>query len=183
MKKLLALVLVLLLVCSSTMASALFLGDFNLDIELEWIADKAEKADNQVYLQIYPQYDAEAQFHPNINVVWMENAGDLDLDAEQIDTMLIQYQTAYQDAGIAADNMTLKAYNYGIVDDRPTFGIIYTCDCDYSGFGVDLQLTLWVAQIMVEAPDGSCYAFTATAADYDELHGLVDILDTLTWNN
>lgn len=184
MKKFVALVLAALLLCSSALADVYSFGDFNLDIDPDMPGMLGEKADDEVYLYLYPNYSEADQFHANINVVWQEAVEDLSTidPAEFGESILSSAISALAASSIDASNPTLLTADYISMSDLVALAGLYTIDCDFSGMGKDFKCTLYYLQAVVSVEGIGSYTFTLTTDKQENLESLVEILDTVTWN-
>ncbi len=87
MKKLLSVLLALMIMLScvcafaenSTVQSNLTefdFGDFTMTLDEDILGEVYEKANNEIYFEIYPLFDENAEFHSTINCVWSAETED-----------------------------------------------------------------------------------------------------------
>lgn len=184
MKKLLTLVLALMLLCGVAMADVVDFGDFSMDLDPATMAAHYEKQEAQVFLNLFPNYDENADSHPNINVIWQEDVIDIAAqDPQEVAEVLMnEIYPGLESQGIKVSNVTLLGADHDEHEGVPALSVVYTYDVDYSGMGVDKQMTLFVAETFISQPGVGTYIFTCTAADLEGLQSLIDVLNTIKWN-
>ena len=127
-----------------------------------------EIVSNQPFVMLYQDYDANATFNKSLNVVWSSElldlaAADPDLYAQQIlDVSIMTYEML----------------------GKPMLSFMYKTTMDYSGLGIDEQWTLYTVQVMVpdEAFEGT-YTFTLTTDDWSDTRLLMDVSNSIVWND
>lgn len=117
MKKLLSvlLALVLMLGCASVFAEAtpaesnletFEFDGFTMTFDADMAGEIYDKAENQVYFQLFPFYDENAAFNSNINCVWNPAVEDLTkIDANVFAAAVMQAMPAqYETMGLKVEN-------------------------------------------------------------------------------
>lgn len=200
MKKLLALTLALVLCLSMALAETaeapatekitLDFGVFTLDVDPTMTGSRADEIkDNEVFLLLFPSYDANATFHHSINAIWTSEVLDLKADDPMTSGTKVLFNAMQQleDSGIHATNGYVLNAAYDDENDVPTLMLYYSLDADYSDFNdgtdtvYDLKTTLYYFQAIVALEDVGTITFTATAADTDSLQECIDILNGVNW--
>ena len=161
-------------------------GDFTMSFPEDTIGDVAEEiAENEVFFTIYQDYDESKPFLKNLNGTWNSTYQDLtQMDptatAQQILNSVVVQFTSY---GIAVSNPTLLMAALDEQDGKPALSIIYSTDLDYSATGTDLQMTLYTLQGIVSDESFGTYTFTISTDDIESAAPLMEIMDTITWND
>ena len=90
--------------------------------------------------------------------------------------------TQYEQIGVGISNSMLLSAELSDHDGKAALGVIYSADMDYSGLGVDAQVTLYTIQLYVpdEAFEGS-YIITITTDDIDNTQQLFEVADSIKW--
>ena len=166
MKKIVALLLsLLLLLPTMAMAEILEFDDFTLEIKDGDLYELGTKAEGEILFMLYPAYDPNATFYPNINCTWVNGS--------IVDTL-----KGYAQQGIAATNGKVVRAE---ASEEHGYMITYTTtDVDYSGVGVDLQCTLHQMQAFMPLGGTGTYIFTFTAVSEDILAELAEYIDAIT---
>ena len=159
------------------------LGDFTLAVDPNMPGEIQEKADQTSFFMAYPNYDENAEFHSNFNIVWTQAYDDVTAQDPEALTRQIMEKTAAElaDSGIAVDNLQFIQAAVDEVDGKPALFAMYAMDLDYSGTGYDLQCTVVYAQVITGSEEMGLYTFTAGATDEEGLMAGVNIIDTLKW--
>ena len=191
MKKLLCILLMMLLLPAAALAESddmitaelltLDMGDFTMNVFNIDAVQLGEKADGALWARIYPAYNENAAFHDTIQIVWY--ATDLTETIDMLgpelygNAMLSNMLDNYTVAGIAATNpqlLSAQAKDGQLV-------LLHCMDMDYSGMGLDLQVTMWQLQQYYMTADGT-YCFTMTADSRTDLDLLVLYLGTIAFS-
>ena len=184
MKKLLTLVLALMLLCGVALADVVDFGDFTMDLDPTTLVSRFEKQEAQVFLGLFPNYDENAASHPNLSVVWQEGVSDLaSMDPQNVAAALMEeIYPGLESQGMKVTNVTLLGADHDEHEGVPALSVVYTYDVDYSGMGIDKQMTLFMAETFISQPGIGTYIFTCTAADLEGLQTLIDVMNTIKWN-
>lgn len=138
------------------------------------------KADNQVFAIIYPNYDATAMGHANINLVWssadgaaeIAAAGGIETYAKNYLQQIVEVFTAM---GIAVHDAQLL--NAAVEED---FALMYTYMLlDYTGAGVALTTDQYQMQAYLCNGAEGTYIVTLTASTAEELEAMLPYLATI----
>ena len=186
MKKLLSvlLALVLMLGCASVLAEAtpaesnlqiIDFGDFTMTLDPDMPGDLFDKAENQVYFQLFPFYDENAAFNPNINCVWNSAVEDLtQIDANEFATAVMQAMLAqYEAMGLKAENALILMATPDEQDGK--YALSYLAQYTLEG------TTLYMMQAVVSDAAFGTYTFTVTFTDPTQVDALTEIVNTITW--
>jgi len=186
MKKLLSvlLALVLMLGCASVLAEAtpaesnletFEFDGFTMTFDADMIGEIYDKAENQVYFQLFPFYDENAAFTPNINCVWNSAVEDLtQVDANAFAAAVMQAMLAqYEAMGLKAENAKVLLAQPDEQDGK--YAISYLAQYDIEG------TTLYMMQAVVSDAAFGTYTFTVTFADLMQADALTEIVNTITW--
>lgn len=186
MRKLFALLLVLCLMPFAAMAEMVEydFGDFTMTIPADIPGNIGEKASNQVWFTLYPEYDENQQFHPNLNCVWGNGYEDLSkyVPAELGQTILNGMVQNLKSQGIAISNAEVIMGEIGAIDGEYCISIGYTYDADYTNAGINLQVTNYLIQFMVSNPEKGTFTFSYTTNDINTAQVASDILASIKWN-
>lgn len=190
MKKLIALFLCLTLILpvialaeteTTTLTQTIDLIDLTMDIGPNDLYEVAPtKADNQVFAIIYPNYDATAMSHANINLVWSSaNAAAEIAAAGGIETYgqdyLQQIVDVFASMGIVANDAQLLGASF-----EEDYGVMYTYMLlDYTGAGVALTLDQYQMQVYLCDETEGTYIVTLTASTPEEMAALLPYLETI----
>lgn len=186
MKKLLSvlLALVLMLGCASALAEAtpaesnletFEFDGFTMTFDADMIGEIYDKAENQVYFQLFPFYDENAAFNSNINCVWNPAVEDLTkIDANVFAAAVMQAMPAqYEAMGLKVENAKVLLAQPDEQDGK--YAISYMAQYDLEG------ITLYMMQAVVSDAAFGTYSFTVTFADLTQADALTEIVNTITW--
>ncbi len=186
MRKFLTLLLVLCLAAVPCLAetTAHDFGAFTLTFPSDadgQIAD--EITDNSMFFLIYQDVAEDAQFRPNLNITWMEDAEDVTaLDANATaETIMASAVSGLEGQGATVTNPQVLTAGLDEVGSKTALSVGYSMDVDYTGMGVDLQVTLIFAQAIVSEEGLGTYTFTITTDDPTTTQPLVDIVNSTVW--
>ena len=183
MKKITALLLALLLFLPTmAMAEILEFDDFTLEIKEGDVYELGSKGEGEILFMLYPAYDPNATVFPNINCTWTSASIATDLKratpmqlAESIMTSAV---SAFAQQGIAATNGQVVAAE-GSAEDG--YMVTYTImDLDYSGMGIDLQITQHQLQAYMPLGPIGTYVFTFTADSQEGVEALSEYINAIT---
>ena len=144
-----------------------------------------EIVSNVPFAYFYQDYNENAVFNKNLNIVWTNEVLDLDtieptsVAQSILDASVVQYEQM----GLAPTNASLLIAEFDEQDGKPGFAYMYTITLDYTAFGAAEQYTLYVLQGMI--PDeafGGTYTITLTTDDLEDSQLLLDISDSIVWN-
>lgn len=186
MKKLLSilLTLALLLGCASAFAEDsatasnlvdFDFGDFTMTFDADMTGEVYEKADNEVYFQIFPFYDENAAFTTNINCVWASGTEDLtQIDASEFaNSILSAMITQLQDMELNAGNAQVLLAEPDELGGK--YALRYLAQYEIEG------TTAFLMQMVVSDAAFGTYTFSVTFADPTHLEALVEIVTSIKW--
>ena len=144
-----------------------------------------EIVSNVPFAYFYQDYDENAAFNKNLNIVWTDEVLDLNtIDPTSVAQSILESTVAqYEQMGLAPANASLLIADFDEQDGKRAFSYMYTITLDYTVFGAAEQYTLYVLQAMV--PDeafGGTYTLTLTTDDLENCQLLLDISDSIVWN-
>lgn len=190
MKKLIALFLCLLMAmpaialaetAATELTQTIDLIDLTMSIGENDLYEVAPtKVDNQVFAIIYPNYDANATSHANINLVWSSGnaateiaaAGGIEAYSQNYVQQIADY---FATLGIKADNVQLLGASF-----EEDYGVIYTYMLlDYTGAGFALTLDQYQMQAYLCDETEGTYIVTLTASTPEEMATLLPYLETI----
>lgn len=130
-----------------------------------------------IIIQIFPDPYAEVLFHDNINVVWADSEiEDIDVSAEEFAQSVVEFgKSAMLKEGVVAGNENILIAEIDM--EERSLLLYYTLDVDYSGMGMDLQLTLHFVQMMQSSPGEGMYTFTCTSASNEGVVALLEYIE------
>ena len=189
MKRIFCLLLCLLCLCPAALAENPAGGgmvtydfdDFTIDVPAGAVVQEGEKTAGAAFFAVYPYYDATQAFNDNYNIVWVPQDFSLlfaqtdanSLAQAQINTNLASFAAM----GVEVANVTLLAAGYD--ESGNNFSYYITMDLDYTGAGLDLQLTLHQVQMYMDLGDEAGYIFSFSARDAETLEALIACADTM----
>ena len=155
--------------------------DFTIDVPAGAVVQEGEKTAGAAFFAVYPYYDATQAFNDNYNIVWVPQDFSLlfaqtdanSLAQAQINTNLASFAAM----GVEVANVTLLAAGYD--ESGNNFSYYITMDLDYTGAGLDLQLTLHQVQMYMDLGDEAGYIFSFSARDAETLEALIACADTM----
>lgn len=191
MKKLVSLLLTIALLLTAVSAFAetaadtkvqtLNFGDFSMDIDPEMKGDLGEKADNQVYLILYPLYNETGDQSTNFNAVWTEAGQELteDLTDTTAQTIVAGVSEQLTAVGYTVTGSELLASQFTELGGLPCIALVYSVDLDVSG----TACTLYYEQGIVSDAELGTWTFTGTTQSTDLLMEAIDpLFDAISWN-
>ena len=187
MKRIFCLLLCLLCLCPAALAeltaeaTVYDFGDFTLEVPAGAVVQEGEKTAGAAFFAVYPYYDTTQAFNDNYNIVWVPQDFSLlfaqtdanSLAQAQINTNLASFAAM----GVEVANVTLLAAGYD--ESGNNFSYYITMDLDYTGAGLDLQLTLHQVQMYMDLGDEAGYIFSFAARDAETLEALIACADTM----
>ena len=179
MKKLLSVLLVLALLLP---AAAMAEQEVDLGFGVLRLDDNAYVTlgdrESGILVQVIPDPYAEVLFYDNFNVMWSDaQISDIDMEPEAFAKYVMSVAKAGMEAqGVTASNETVLSAEIDKENDMLT--LEYTMDVDYSGLGIDMQLTLYFGQLAFSFEGDGMYAITFTASSEDGILALLDYVDT-----
>lgn len=190
MRKLLCVILTLsMLMSCAAMAEEGWIqynfGDFNLTFPADVVsAYSEERAENQPFLMFYQDYDENASFVKNLNVVWNSGVDDIaSFDPAVVGQSILDGLTKQFDAmGVVNSNALLISAEQLDFNGLPAIGIGYTLTVDYSAVNNGPVIDLVFVQLLFSDEAFGTYNFTLTTDDIDNSQLLTTILDSLSWN-
>lgn len=192
MRKLIAMLMALLMICGAALAdnadelTALEFEHFTLAIRKDAVGTGADTIENNVpFLVVYQDYDPSKQFCSNMNAVWNENVLDLDgFTPEMMATETLKYTLdLYQQSGVKAENARVLNAEFDELNEKRAVSFVTCADLDYSGMGLDLQITLYTLQAVVPLEGIGTYTFTISTNDLENCDELFDIVDSVRWKD
>ena len=144
-----------------------------------------EIVSNVPFAYFYQDYDENAVFNKNLNILWTDEVLDLNTIEPTSFAQNLMEATVdqYEQMGLAPTNASLLIAEFDEQDGKRAFSYMYTITLDYTVFGAAEQYTLYVLQAMV--PDeafGGTYTLTLTTDDLENCQLLLDISDSIVWN-
>lgn len=186
MKKLLSilLTLALLLGCASAFAEdsatasnlAVYdFGDFTMTFDEDMIGSVYEKANNEVYFQIFPFYDENATFNTNINCVWSSVTDDLtQIDATEFANSILSAMVAQlQDMEMNAGNAQVLLAEPDELDGK--YALCYLAQYELEG------ITVYLMTVVVSDAAFGSYTFSVTFSDPTLVEALAEIITSVKW--
>ena len=186
MKKLLSILLALALMlgCVSALAEAtpaesnletFEFDGFTMVFDADMIGEIYEKAENQVYFQLYPFYDETAAVNANINCVWSSAVEDLtQVDANAFASFVLStMMPQFEELGMKAENAMVLLAQPDEQDGK--YALSYLAQYDLNG------VTLYMMQAVVSDAAFGTYTFTVTFSDLAEMEALTEIVNTIKW--
>lgn len=160
-------------------------GNFTMSIPEDMVGTSADEiVNNQPFVQLFQDYSDTAAFNKNLNIVWSNEVLDLNaVDPSAYGSMVLNAVVAqFESTGVAVANPTLLAAEPNEHDGKAALGVMYSTDLDYTGAGVDLQMTLYTIQLYVpdEAFEGT-YIITISTDDMENTQTLFEVADSIKW--
>lgn len=186
MRKLFALLLVLCLLPFAALAETIDynFGDFTMTFPADIKGNITEKAPNQVFFMLYPDYDDTSMFHPNLNCVWTSAYMDMSqADLVELGNQILSGMAENVKAqGIEVTNYRVLTTSMESHDGKPMACLGFQYDADYTDAGVDLKATMYLLQFIFSDPDFGTYNFSYTTNDLSSSDSVTAILNTIKWN-
>lgn len=161
-------------------------GDFTMTFPEDTIGDVSDSLEeNAMFFILYQDYDENALFLKNLNGTWNSAYQDL----TQVDptataqTILDTVQAQFAAQGITVSNPTLLMAALDEQDGKPALSLMFSTDLDYSSAGIDFQMTLYTLQGIVSDENFGTYTFTISTDDVEAATPLMDIMNTIRWND
>lgn len=181
MKKLLSVLLALMIMLScvcafaenSTVQSNLTefdFGDFTMTLDEDILGEVYEKANNEIYFEIYPLFDENAEFHSTINCVWSAETEDFtQVDATEYANVILDGILNAMDATNGEVLLAMSDWLDGKYS-----------QCHFIRYELD-GTTMYLIQMRVSDAAFGYYAFTAAFTDETHIKALTDILYSVKW--
>ncbi len=179
------LAILMLLSCASALGEAgpgsKDYGDFTLTWPANSYLQDGTKADGQVLFTVFPDYDASANAHPNLNGSWSSSLLDYSLLTDDILVLAAQESlnnnlSAMEAQGLSVENAKVIMAEITTLSGKKAYSYMYAMDVDYSKLGLDLKASIFSKQYLVSDPSFKSYAFTLTAFDETGINKLDSIL-------
>ena len=103
------------------------------------------------------------------------------LDPKTAETIMASAVSALEGQGATVTNPQVLTAGLDEVGSKTALSVGYSMDVDYTGMGVDLQVTLIFAQAIVSEEGLGTYTFTITTDDPTTTQPLVDIVNSTVW--
>lgn len=159
-------------------------GDFTMDIyEDMFYDDDYDKISGQPYFYLYQDYDPNAAFTKNLNIVWLSDS----FDVHSIDPSAYAQQvldgsvSALSQQNIAVSNPSVLYADYANQDGKTAITIIFSMTMDYTSAGVDLVMDQYTLQGMCSDPAFGTYYFTITTDNIEDTRPLMEVMDSIDW--
>lgn len=159
-------------------------GDFTMDIyEDMFYDDDYDKISGQPYFYLYQDYDPNAAFTKNLNIVWLSDS----FDVHSIDPSAYAQQvldgsvSALSQQNIAVSNPSVLYADYANQDGKTAITIIFSMTMDYTSAGVDLVMDQYTLQGMCSDPAFGTYYFTITTDNLEDTRPLMEVMDSVDW--
>ena len=153
------------------------LGDLTIGVPAGAVVQQGEKVANSPFFTAYPNYDPNAAFADNYNIVWSQEdfsalfaQGSAEALAQQLfDTTVSTYALM----GVPVTDAQVLAAAYD--ESGETFTYYSTMTVDFSGLGLgeNAVITLHQVQMLVDMGEENGYVFTFSATDYDGMNALI----------
>lgn len=190
MRKLIALLLVLMLLCAAAFAEdaenllVLEYPDFTIAIPKDAVGNATDTIESNVpFLRVYQDYDPDAVFSSNLNIVWNQDVLDLDaatpqaMAEEALGYAMLQHELV----GLKVDNAKILVAEYDEHDGQRALSFIVSMDLDYSTLGLDYSCTMYTLQAVVPIEGVGTFSFTVGTDDLEGSQMLLDIVDSVRW--
>lgn len=159
-------------------------GDFTMDIYEDMsYDDDYDKISGQPYFYLYQDYDPNAAFTKNLNIVWLSDS----FDVHSIDPSAYAQQvldgsvSALNQQNIAVSNPSVLYADYANQDGKTAITIIFSMTMDYTSAGVDLVMDQYTLQGMCSDPAFGTYYFTITTDNLEDTRPLMEVMDSVDW--
>lgn len=159
-------------------------GDFTMDIYEDMsYDDDYDKISGQPYFYLYQDYDPNAAFTKNLNIVWLSDS----FDVHSIDPSAYAQQvldgsvSALSQQNIAVSNPSVLYADYANQDGKTAITIIFSMTMDYTSAGVDLVMDQYTLQGMCSDPAFGTYYFTITTDNLEDTRPLMEVMDSVDW--
>ena len=148
---------------------------FTMTFDADMIGELYEKTENQVYFQMFPFYDENAAFNPNINCVWNSAEEDLTkIDANTFASAVLQVMLVqYEAMGLKVENAKVLLAMPDEKDGK--YAISYLAQYNLE------NTTLYMIQAVVSDAAFGTYTFTVTLADLTQVDAFGEIMNTIKW--
>lgn len=164
---------------AATEKSVVDFGTFTLELgpnDHYEIAD--EMTSGAVYTIIRPNYDPNAVYTSNINLVWdrMDYTNTIKLYGPEKYAQMVQEAAVPQYESMNIKSSNIQVLRATLEDDM--YASIASIDLDYTGAGVDLVTTIYQMQVFFFKGAAGTYAFTATGISMEELETFAQYIDS-----
>lgn len=158
-------------------------GDFTMTFPEDLIGDVYDKVNNQPLLILYQDYDTTPT--RSLSIVWNETYVDLTAaDPTEFGQVYLEASVAASEMmGVEVTNPALLGAEMGEQDGKPALSLVYSYDMDYTGAGADLKITQYMMQGVVSNENMGTYTFTIGTDDLEAVMPLMEIMDTVKWND
>ena len=190
MRKMISLLLALMMLCGAAFAEdaenllVLEYPDFTIAIPKDAVGNAADAIESNVpFLRVYQDYDPEAVFSNNLNVVWNQDVLDLDaatplaMAQEALSYAMLQHELV----GLKAENARVLLAEYDEHDGQRALSFIVSMDLDYSTLGLYYSCTMYTLQAVVPIEGVGTYSFTIGTDDMEGSQMLLDIVNSVRW--
>ena len=174
-----------------TPAETLDFGDFTMTLNPETPGYLYEKADNSVFLILYPLYLETGDESSNLNVVWSKSrATDGQMQSQEYldalwEGIKEQLTPTYEQMGIKLLELDFLESGFTQVGGLNALYYMYYSTMDYSDYSDETQgvvMSMYTKGIMVCGGFGT-YTFTCTSLDPETFTTCFDpLLATVQWN-
>lgn len=191
MRRLVSLLLALMFACSIAVAEETALtehnfGDFSISFPDDMYGALAEEVTSgSPFMQLLQDYDAEAAFNKNLTMTWSQDLLDITSAESQLyaDSMLSVAVLQLEAAGITVENPAVVSAEIMALDGKDALVMTYSFDLDYSGAGMDLQMTLYTHQrIIPDEAFAGTYSVTISTDNLEDAALLMQIADSIKWH-
>lgn len=176
MKKILSLLLALamLLPACALADTVINLGAFQVSIPDSAYVETYEKVSGSVIASIIPDPDSPSGVYANINVTWgLASKEDITFTADEYaQAVLREAVNGLNASGVAISNP--QVFTAEMSKEEGLIYLYYGFDADYTGLGVDLVTSLYMAQQCLLIDGDGMYTITFTA---DSEEGVLDLLE------
>lgn len=183
MKRLFCLLLCLLCLCSAAFAeftaeaTVYDFDDFTIEVSAGTYVQQAEKAAGTPFFTAYPNYDPNAAFADNYNIIWSQedfSALFAQMSADDLAQQLFDTTVSgYALMGISATDAQVLAAAYDESGESFTYYSTMTVDFSGLGLGEDAEMTLHQVQMLIDLGEESCYIFTFSSTSSDGMEALI----------
>ncbi|MDO4837907.1 MAG: hypothetical protein Q4B32_05890 [Clostridia bacterium] len=171
--------LILLVSCMTALADddleTFNFGDFSMTFDAGMYGNTYDKTDGQVWFMLYPDYDASATAHPNINVVWSETVQDLTAVDPAVYAENVQEDIVTQVSGESVTIENTSVLSAALTELNGKTALCAHCYYEVEGYAV------YMLQYVVSDEAFGSYIFTASYNDPAQQDTMTTILDTVTW--
>ena len=153
------------------------LGDLTIGVPAGAVVQQGEKVANSPFFTAYPNYDPNAAFADNYNIVWSQedfSALFAQMSADDLAQQLFDTTVSgYALMGISATDAQVLAAAYDESGESFTYYSTMTVDFSGLGLGEDAEMTLHQVQMLIDLGEESCYIFTFSSTSSDGMEALI----------